>query len=229
MAESLFFNPKLLRFYRETFGSRLNVVIDVGANLGQTIDLVMKVNPDCEVYALEPNPKLFKRLEQKYAHKKNIRLFRLGISDVNGTRHFHENVLHSTSSLEELNYESEYLKKKSKFLGVAPKKIIAGSYPIEVMKLSDFIAAHISKDHIDLVKIDTEGHEYSCLAGLFSGPGKYPQYIQFENHNDDMYKSNKSFAEIESILLQNGYALKRKIRHGFGDFDEMIYQKADIR
>jgi FkbM family methyltransferase len=228
-AEGLFFNPKLLRLYRQLFGNRLKVAIDVGVNCGQTIDILLKVNPDCTIYGFEPNPKLFKDLQAKYAGKENIHLFRMGISAENGQKTFHENVLHSTSSLEELDYNSTYLKKKSKVLGVSPEGIIASSYTIQVIRLSDFIAEHIGSEKIDLLKIDTEGHEYYCLEGLFNGDNSNPPaYIQLESHNDDMYKGKRSFAEIEDLLGKHQYQMKEKIKHAFGDFDEIFYENTKV-
>lgn len=226
-AESMFFNPKLLRLYRTIFGGGLDVAIDVGVNCGQTIDLLLKVNPNCKIYGFEPNPKLFKELTTKYGKNKNIHLFQMGISAENGVMNFHENVLHSTSSLEQLDFESKYLKKKSKVLGVTPKNIVAASYPIQVVNLSDFIAEHIGNKKIDLIKIDTEGHEYNCLVGLFSNYSNLPTYIQLENHNDDMYINKREFSEIENILRSNNYQSHSKIKHMFGDFEEMIYVKSN--
>ncbi len=67
--EHLIFNKRLVKFYKKTFGNNLSVVIDVGANLGQTIDIVLKINPNCKIYAFEPNTVLFEKLCKKYEKK----------------------------------------------------------------------------------------------------------------------------------------------------------------
>ena len=82
------------------------------------------------------------------------------------TKIFYENVLHESSTFEELNMESKYLKVKSSILGVKPKNIVKDSYPVEVTTLSHFIKSKGLKS-IDILKIDTEGHEFECLEGLF--------------------------------------------------------------
>lgn len=229
--EKLFFNPKLIAFYKAVNTTKkLNVFIDIGANVGQTIDMVLKVNGQCKIYAFELNPKLFQLLKNKYKNYSNVILFSYGISNKNEETIFYENVLHSTSSLEELNYDSSYLKKKSSILGVKPTELIANSYKVNVKKLSTFIKEQVTENNIGIIKIDTEGHEYACLEGLFDEKvEKTIDYIQLENHKDDMYKNGKSIDEISSILNKNTFELCKTIKHGFGDIDELIFKNNNTK
>jgi FkbM family methyltransferase len=200
-------------------------VIDVGANKGQTIDLFLKLNPACAIWAFEPNPSLAMSLRMKYASKKNITIHQLGVSNEDGEKIFHENILNTTSTFEELDMNSKYLKTKSSVLGVKPTEIISQSYPVKVIALANFINQHC-KVTIDVLKIDTEGHEYSCLQGLFSEELQVDLLnIQLEQHNDDMYLNAIPFEKITSILKDNKFKIDAKIKHGFGDFDEMIFKK----
>ena len=80
--------------------------------------------------------------------------------------------------------------------------------------------------HIDVLKIDTEGHELKCLKGLFPISGCQIDRVQLENHQDDMYQSMDTFESIQAFLLENGYTVEITIKHGFGDFYEMIFKKA---
>ncbi len=222
--EKLIFNKRLIKFYKSRFNNNINLVIDVGANTGQSIDLFQKLNPNCKIIAFEPNPILFKRLKLKYLNNLNVQLSQLGISEMVGEKIFHENIFHSTSTFEDLNLTSKYLKIKSKILGVNPNEIIKKSYPVKVTTLSNFIENHC-KESIDILKIDTEGHEYSCLIGLFNNEQLNDiKYIQFEMHNDDMYLNTKSFKDISELLSKNGFNVDAKIKHGFGDFYELIYR-----
>jgi FkbM family methyltransferase len=200
------------------------LVIDVGANLGQTIDLVISINPACKIFAFEPNPSLFEKLKTKYSLKKNIHLFQLGISEEKGTKIFHENILHSTSTLEDINFSSEYLKRKSSILGVKPEEILKKSYSINVTTLSDFISQYCPLEKINLIKIDTEGHEYHCLKGLFKNASSNIDFIQLENHKDDMYMDSESFDRILELLQKNRFELVKTIPHSFGSFNEVIFK-----
>lgn len=138
---------------------------------------------------------------------------------------FHENILDETSTFEELNFDSKYLEKKAKVLGVTKESLIVNNYKVEVIKLSHFLKEHPEREY-DVLKIDAEGHEMQCLQGLFDGSlNSYPiQYIQLESHNDDMYINNNQHFQIEGLLNDNGFYKTAEIKHGFGDFAEIIFE-----
>jgi FkbM family methyltransferase len=221
--ERVIFYPKLRKFYRKNVMSQKPTILDVGANKGQMISFFLSIFPDCNIYAFEPNAELFKKLVIKYKAQQNVHLFNKGVSNEKGKLLFNESILNETSTFEELNYDSQYLKIKSKILGIRPEKIIKRSYEVEVITLADFINEQ-NLAYIDVLKIDTEGHEFKCLLGLFKTNAKYPiQFIQLEEHNDDMYKNKISEEQISSLLGENEFILFEKIKHGFGDFHELIY------
>jgi len=223
--EKLIFNRRLLNYFKKNLTRKVNWVIDVGANCGQSIELYLELNPNCKIFAFEPNPKLANDLKQRFADSPDIRPFQLGISDTAGQKIFYENIFDATSTFEELRMSSTYLKKKSMILGVKPEEIVVGQYLVQVTTLSDFINEHCTEP-IDILKIDTEGHEYACLVGLFKSPLRCPvEYIQLEIHYDDMYLNGKNLQDLTKILNDNGYELEAKIKHGFGDFEDVVFKR----
>lgn len=223
--EKLIFERRLKKHYKKS--GKIATVIDVGANRGQTIDFFLSINPECRIYAIEPNPTLFDRLNKKYADHSNVSIFRFGVSETTGTREFFENIFDYSSTFEQINMDSAYQNKKAKVLGVDAKHMVTKSYPVEVIKLSDFIVANKLESGVDVLKIDTEGHEYYCLLGLFSGTGDFPvRFIQLEHHNNELYSNQVDFSKIDELLVSNKFRLDVKIRHGFGNFDEVIYRRS---
>jgi FkbM family methyltransferase len=196
----------------------------VGANKGQSIQFFLKLFPGAVIYAFEPNPRLFKMLQKKYHGKKNIKLFNKGISSENGKLVLHETITDETSTFEELNYDSGYLKRKAKILGVKPDEVIHNRYEVDVITLNDFIA-ETGIQKIDIVKIDTEGHEHKCLEGLFNGNKIDIDYIQLEQHYDDMYLHAGNVSSITGLLQQNHFNATANIKHGFGSFEEIIFKQ----
>ncbi len=223
--EAIFFYPKLKRFYSENLKKENINIIDVGANKGQSIDFFLKINPNTSFDSFEPNKKLFVYLQNKYQTKENIKLHNFGVSNIKGELVFHENILDETSTFEELNFDSKYLEKKAKVLGVSKENIIVDNYKVEVIRLIDFLKEYPNKE-FDVLKIDVEGHELQCLQGLFVNENEVIpiRFIQLESHNDDMYLANNQHLDIESILNKNGFEKVAEIKHGFGDFAEIIYE-----
>lgn len=223
--EAIFFYPKLRKFYKENLKTQEVTILDVGANKGQSIDFFLDVNPNAKINAFEPNKKLFGYLEKKYKSKTNITLHNFGVSNIDGELEFHENILDETSTFEELNLDSKYLDKKAKVLGISKENIIVDSYKVSVIRLLDFLNEN-SNTFFDVLKIDVEGHELQCLEGLFGIENKAVpiKYIQLESHNDDMYINNNQQEKIEELLMRNGFKRVAEIKHGFGDFTEIIYE-----
>lgn len=225
--EAIFFYPKLKKFYKDNLKNASVSILDVGANKGQSIDFFLGINPNAKITAFEPNKKLFQLLEEKYKNNDNIILNNLGVSNTNGELEFNENILDETSTFESLNLDSKYLEKKAKVLGVTKESIIVDKYKVAVITLSEYLKSNESSS-FDVLKIDVEGHELQVLEGLFSNGNQFKiRLIQLESHNDDMYLSNSKHEDIDQLLNKNGYFEIAKIKHGFGDFAEIIYENKD--
>ncbi|SDB22074.1 methyltransferase, FkbM family [Flavobacteriaceae bacterium MAR_2010_188] len=223
--EKIVFYPRLANFYKKELNKPNLKIIDVGANRGQSIDFFLKIQPNATIFAFEPNLALFDLLKNKYSKNSKIHLFNLGVSNANGELLFNENIMDETSSFEELNVDSKYLKQKAKILNVSVKNIIKKKYLVKTITLQKFLEENPG-NHFDILKIDVEGHELSCLEGLFnSNSNILPiNYIQLESHSDDMYIKNHNQHEVNQLLLKNNFEKISEIKHGFGDFTDMIYK-----
>jgi hypothetical protein len=134
-------------------------------------------------------------------------------------------VLDYTSSFESLNFDSGYLDQKAKIIGIEKANLIASTYEVQTSTLADFITSNIADQKIDLIKIDTEGHEFYCLQGLFDQAiVNYPAYIQIEQQANDMYLNRTAPEQIDSLLKKNGYSEIAKIKHGIGEYYEKVYR-----
>jgi len=226
--EMFIFYPRLKRYYKSVLSNKNILLIDVGVNKGQSINFFNKINSSINVIGFEPNHKLFDFLNKKYRLNKNIQIFQNGISSKKGNLYFNENIMDETSTFENVNSDSTYLKKKAAILGLKHiDELILNRYEVEVISLSDFIIENNIK-HLDVLKIDTEGHEYDCLVGLFQKNTNCKiDYIQLESHNDDMY-FRKDEHSIDQLLSQHNYFINARIRHGFGGLEELIYKKIEI-
>lgn len=227
--ESIIFYPKLKRFYKNYLVPKISnnhvqpIIFDVGANRGQSILFFQKVFENASYEVFEPNKKLFNFLKLKFKGRSNFSFYDLGLSNVSGEMTFFHTLTDETSTFEKLNPESSYMNFKAKVLGTKVSKLISAEEKVKVITLSDFLNQH-KIEMIDLLKIDTEGHELKVLKGLFDFNNEcFPQFIQIENHYNDMYLDYDQDGTT-NYLLSKGYSIAAKIRHGFGNFYEIIFE-----
>lgn len=220
--EFLFFYPKIRKFYNQlNKEGNFNVIFDVGTNKGQTIRVLKKINSKAIIFGFEPNRFHYKKLLHSKIH--NLFMYNYGCSDVNKELLFNENILDESSTFEVVDINSKWLTKKAAILGKNKNELIKKTYYVKCIRLSDFILKEKIKE-IDLIKIDVEGHEINVLRGLFNKKYSGIKYIQLESHNDDLYASKKN-NDIDKIMKDNGYFLYQRVRHGFGNFSDLIYRK----
>jgi len=201
---------------------KLNFAIDVGVNKGQTISFLKKINKNTKIIGFEPHKDLYSKCINKIEDSK-IKIFNLGCSDREGKAVFKENILSESSSFETVNENSSWLQKKEYILGIKKEKLISDEYYIKTIRLNNFIEKDYKDEVIDMIKIDVEGHELKVLQGLFPLKSKKKvRFIQIESHEDDLYKDNSK--DIIKLLNENGFYQETSIKHGFGNFFDVIYK-----
>ena len=202
-------------------------VIDIGAHKGEFISGINNNFEISKAYCFEPNPRVFMLLQKFFLSNKKFKLFNFGASNKNDNISFNENMESSSSSINELNTDSRYYKKKFFLLNFfGSKKKIINKISIKVIKLEDFLIENkINK--INLLKIDTEGHEYQVLKGL-KDKINIIDLILFEHHFDDMIIKNYKLSNIHDLLVENGFIKKFKIKMKFRKSFEYIYVSKNL-
>ena len=77
---------------------------------------------------------------------------------------------------------------------------------------------------IDLLKIDTEGHELEVLMGSMKTIKKNKvKYLLIELHTSKMYK-NYSKKKIEEFLKNNNFTLLKSFKFPFHTFVDNLYE-----
>ena len=139
------------------------VVVDLGANVGQTINRYRNVFENPKFYCFEASLTNFKELEKGFAADDEVVLFNLAVSDSEGSlllnepSHAEPGDWHSqTSSILNRTEESEtfYTDRETNTVEVEVKA-----------KRLDAVFKDIEVSHIDVLKIDIEGAELLALKG----------------------------------------------------------------
>jgi len=134
-------------------GKTIKIIFDIGANEGSYSKKIMGLNPSAEIYAFEPHPKTFKKL-QEAADEFSFKAFNMGCGDKNEMVYIYDYKENDGSS--HASIYKDVIEKIHKSESVASK--------ITIIKLDDF-AKEYNVSKIYLLKIDTEGNELNILMG----------------------------------------------------------------
>jgi len=154
--------------------------VDLGANSGFYSQVFLfHAAPNSRLLAIEPNPEMRARINA------NMQL----IEDSVRTRNISAIVEASAASDQEANL---FLNLRSGAGAAYVEEQESGqSICIHTRKLLDMIKQH-GLDHIDILKVDIEGHEDKALIPFFdsAAPVLYPRRIIIEHSSDHMWQAD---------------------------------------
>ncbi|HXQ13347.1 MAG TPA: FkbM family methyltransferase [Caulobacteraceae bacterium] len=141
-------------------GVEITCAFDVGAHRGQTAEQFLAAFPRATVHSFEPHPNSFACLQQLRSDR--LHAHRLAVSDASGPAPFF--VLSDVEDPQAAVPASmnNSLVRDTQF------GLVAGRYDksISVERITvDAFCDQAGVDRVDLLKIDTEGHEVAVLAG----------------------------------------------------------------
>tara|TARA_Y100000816_G_C26037020_1_gene543000 strand:+ start:51 stop:764 length:714 start_codon:yes stop_codon:yes gene_type:complete len=222
-----FTEKKILLEIKKIFSNESQIsIIDVGAHKGEYILNILKNFKVKQGYCFEPNPSVFRILQNNIKNKKNIEFINFGVSNSSGKIKFNVNIESSSSSINNLNEKSNYYKKKFYLLNFLNTSNVTKVIDIEVLTLDNFMKKK-GIIQIDLLKIDTEGYEMQVLKGLQDKIKKI-KLIHFEHHFDDMIMKDYKLSNIHNYLVKNGFKKKFKIKMKFRKSFEYLYLNKDF-
>ncbi len=224
----IFQQRKIINFFKKKISITKEIeFFDVGSHFGETVELFYKNFKIKKIHCFEASPINFDIL------KKNIEnngltsicdLNNFGVGHKNFDSHINQTKESSSSTINDLNLNSSYLKRKLKILNIKKKDNFYKKIPIKVKILDDYVKEKKIKQ-IDILKIDTEGFEYNVIRGIEKSHNII-RYIYFEHHYDDMIIKNYKFNDINKILTKFGFKKIYKSKMYFRKSFEYIYENS---
>lgn len=216
---------KILKFIRNN-NINLKYFLDIGAHKGTYTDLIVKEFNECKVLMFEPQKDIFKAIKKKYQNKKNIKIYDYAISDKSTVKKIYINQHDLTSSLSTLDTKNNYLQFKAKLFSTTSSGMIVKKVNVKTKKLSQILKSK-NINGIDLVKIDTEGHEFQVLKGMQKYIKKI-KYILIEFHNDKIFLSYNP-NKIHKYLIKNNFVLQDIYKFPFTTWEDRFYYNNNFK
>jgi FkbM family methyltransferase len=130
------------------------IIFDIGANIGDYAKSLRKSNQAVDIYAFEPHPVTFKNLLIN-TRDLNIKTFNVAIGSKKDTLYLYDYADQDGSSHASLYKEVIETIHKS----------TAIQHEVNSITLTSFVKEH-NIERVNLLKIDTEGHELEVLRGF---------------------------------------------------------------
>ena len=162
---------------------RINVVFDVGANVGQSAKRYIARFPHSSVFCFEPVAKTYRQLERNMRGNKQVRCFRLALGSSRGKGSM---LSDGTSSMNHLLNETT--------VSANNRKIKTES--VDILTLDDFCQTN-DVNYISYLKVDTEGGDLEVLKGAENMLVK--QSIDLVEVEAGMNPNNKYHVPFESL------------------------------
>ncbi len=166
------------------------VLMDVGANIGDTALFYASINPGAAIYAFEPHPRVFKKSVENVElnNFSNIHLINSGLGEQQGIFKLYE-VNENNAAMNRIIAEEKKLPYQE----------------VTVQTLDRVVEErHISK--IDFIKLDVEGYEHAVLLGGKNTITKSKPVMFIELDDSNLVENNSSARALIQTLQSYGYS-----------------------
>lgn len=208
--------------YSGSDATAVSRVIDVGANVGRSVEEFLEWYPKCSVLAFEPLPEAFAKLNAALQSSEylNSRAFtrQVGLSNASGMQTLFSSKLQSTnSSFSKINSSATTVSShrglnqnvKSSFELDDPDDSYQVVVPVETLdthlrKEEPAVAAWV--DGVDILKIDAQSWDMYVLMGAtatLSGT----RVVLLEWQFDDIYGPPKPLHVLDRFMADHGFKL----------------------
>ncbi|WP_164155931.1 FkbM family methyltransferase [Sandarakinorhabdus rubra] len=190
---------RVLRTIGAHLKGQIPIVLDVGAHYGEWCASCTAIMPDARVYSFELIAEQAAEARAQHASNPNVSVFEFGLSDSDAEIEISYNPAAGRATSIAPRLRSQF------FADVPLRKALCQ------VRRGDQVAELNALPRIDLLKIDTEGHELFVLRGLegvLANPQLRPTVIQFE-YGDTFIPQRATLSEVHGLLAPLGYAIGR--------------------
>ncbi len=169
------------------------LILDVGANLGQSVDRFKEAFPSSVIHSFEPSPETFQKLSRNIAGQKGVQPWNCAVGASVGKQVFAENTNADMSSFLELS--------------TTGWGEVAKESTVEVTTIDRFLEDQ-GIAYVDVLKSDTQGYELEVFKGAEQAMRNQKiGLIYFEFIFSEMYKNLPPFDEVFRHLTDRNFSL----------------------
>jgi len=176
----------------------INLIFDIGANVGQYAQKMREIGYQGEIVSFEPLPREFEQLKKKAEGDFRWKVAEFALGNFNGTAEI---------NLAQNSYSSSILDILPVHVESAPDSIYVGTQTVKVRRLDDVLEQYYLPGQNILVKIDTQGFERQVFEGCIASLSKIKGF-QMELSIVPLYEGETLMQEMVDLLRSHGFKLK---------------------
>ena len=183
---------KLADVRKALAGEAAPVILDIGANVGQSVEAFKDLLPGSVIHSFEPSPAVFRELSAVAQRFENVHPQNVGLADQPGQLELLENSSSVMNSFLDVGQDG---------WGKIINKV---SVPVTTV---DAYCEAKGITQVSLAKIDTQGFERQVFEGSQKSLDKIRGF-QMELSLQPLYKGETLIQEMIALLRQQGFTLK---------------------
>lgn len=174
---------------------RPRLILDIGANHGEwTVGFRGLLGETTHFYLFEPTPHLNRELNIRFGQYPNVHIYPLAMSSDRGEATFNVSLQDDLSSLEAIRSINGFNHTTTEAVTVMTET------------LDHFHETVLHGAEIDLIKLDTQGHEYAILSAAAEALS-HTKALLIEWNIVHVYDSSSDFITIHKRLEELGFVL----------------------
>lgn len=204
-----------IRRFEEQALSSVDLLVDVGANVGQFAERARSLGFHNDIVSFEPGAKAYEVLSHKARYDSHWEARRVALGRKEGT---------ATLNVSANSVSSSLLEVGARHLAAAPESKTVASETVQVSTLDTELQASPG-DHLYL-KLDVQGFE---LPVLFGGRKSLERtdLIRCEISFDSLYDDQSSWLDVCAFLRDHGFVI-RYLEPGYEDAQTGFMLQADL-
>lgn len=201
-----YFKPDLLRRTKIMSHYGIDLLFDVGANIGQYGIMARTLNYKGRIVSFEPLNDAFEKLKKASMNDSQWTINHFALGDI---------ATKNTINIAGNSGSSSILKMESKHVETLPESEYIGTQEIEIKTLNTVFDSFYKQGNKVMLKIDTQGYEKNVLEGADQVLDKIT-LIQLEMSLIPLYQDEILFTEMVQYMEGKGFTLIA-LENGFSD------------
>ena len=183
-----------------------NLVLDVGANIGQYGQHLRHIGYRGRILSFEPTKQAFRLLDQVSRRDGNWRTQQMALGESRSS---------TTINISANSVSSSILPMLSRHTDAEPGSSYVGTEEIDVRRLDEVVPPLLTISDRVWLKIDTQGYELAVMRGATGILGQVA-IVQLEVSLVPLYEGAPTFEGVRTALAAAGFIMVA-VGHGFAD------------